>query len=1179
MKKQKALNTDDSITNLLPGGFLQILYDDSFTILFANPLFYKTIGITQKKLSNKYENKIKNILLKADWNYIYNSVKKAKETDEPVFQISMTIPTLQKHGGMYLIRGSFSEKHSNTIINCIMLDVSDEFFARKAQHRAENFLNVALANSNVLVWEWDFISSKCVFDRNSSLASYKPTAFDNIPESFISAGYVADDSISVFRKLHERVKSSLKPQQEDIHLFVNGIEAWVQISYTPYSQNTEKPKSAIGISRIITRQKQAEIKYSQSMRYQLVEMDAVLAYCEYNVTQNKFISFKSNTNDTILPVVTETIDFRSVIQWLIELLIAKVPYEEDIIKIQSAFTEEEFLKILDAKEKVIKVEYRRKTNDGEIIWVKVTCRFVRNLASNEMTMFGILKNIDKQKKVELSLRSRAERDLVSGFYNQETVTGVISEMIQNGIESNICCAMLIFDIDNYLNLMNTSGYQDCRTVLKELAQLIDAKFSGAKITGRIEGDEFLVFLYENQSKENVLKIAEDIRITISMPYLFPLFSVTVSCGVVFLTVEGQTYDSILKKARVALGIAKTRGKNRIEVFGETNNSHVYDNQDLNAQISENDNRLKDEKPSFSEKEQKELLLKMCFTLSEIDSFDSSMKTVLKSIASYFSSKKVFLLEFDSNLKTIEKYSYFDVSIQNIEKTDKKIDEINNAVSKSWLMALKNTRSMIVADITILKGTFPKEYKVLKEWNVESFILAAITKDGIVSGYIVAFNPKWNLRDKQFFQIIGYYLSNELEKHRIIERQRYLRDHDSLTGFYSRDVFETYKNRFSGDSLISMGFIYCQIQDLRKLNHQYGHVYGDSLILFVTDMIKSFFSKNRTFRYTGGSFVILVENIQRDAFYTKIFKFKNECGKSFENLIFVGYSWSDYELNLDELFLHSSEKLLHDKQILERNAILKKDIHHEKAYKILLQELYGDRYTVFLQPKADCLSGTISGAEALIRYYDEEGKLVRPDSFIPFFESEGLVSEIDFFVLNTVYKILQSWVDAGKTLFPISLNFSRATMLDDKLFERIEKIQSNYTVPRKYIEIEMTETLSNMDEDMLIRICKKIANLGYGLTLDDFGARYSNLSILTSIPFNVLKLDKTLVRDIFFNSRTKVVVQSFLVTCRNLEIRSIAEGVENQEQFDVLKQMGCDSVQGYLINKPIPFDEFEKKYIK
>jgi EAL domain-containing protein (putative c-di-GMP-specific phosphodiesterase class I) len=277
-------------------------------------------------------------------------------------------------------------------------------------------------------------------------------------------------------------------------------------------------------------------------------------------------------------------------------------------------------------------------------------------------------------------------------------------------------------------------------------------------------------------------------------------------------------------------------------------------------------------------------------------------------------------------------------------------------------------------------------------------------------------------------------------------------------------------------------------------------------------------------------------------------------------------------------MHANERLFRNWQLLEQNKIQKKDSHHEKALKNLKQEIREGKYEVFLQPKVRCLDGKISGAEALIRYYDKGGKIVRPDSFIPFFEAEGLIAEIDLFVFEEVNKILQSWLEQNKLMFPISLNFSRETMMNEVLFEQIETIQKKYNVPRNYLEIEITETVGTIDEDLLIRIGKKISNLGFGLTLDDFGARYSNLSILTSLPFTVLKLDKTLVRDIFFNPRTKIVVQSFLTTCKNLEISSIAEGVESQDQFDILKGMGCDSIQGYLINKPIPVKEFEKKYL-
>ena len=161
---------------------------------------------------------------------------------------------------------------------------------------------------------------------------------------------------------------------------------------------------------------------------------------------------------------------------------------------------------------------------------------------------------------------------------------------------------------------------------------------------------------------------------------------------------------------------------------------------------------------------------------------------------------------------------------------------------------------------------------------------------------------------------------------------------------------------------------------------------------------------------------------------------------------------------------------------------------------------------------------------------------------------------------------------------ISVNFSRKTLLEENLLETINAIQEKYGIPRQYIEIEITESLGEVDRDSMIHMGKKISKEGYLLTLDDFGSKYSNISILSAVTFNVLKIDKSLVKDVFSNPRSKVIVRNFIDSCRSLGINTVAEGVETMEQYEVLKEMGCDCIQGYFINKPLSVVDFEKKYI-
>lgn len=252
------------------------------------------------------------------------------------------------------------------------------------------------------------------------------------------------------------------------------------------------------------------------------------------------------------------------------------------------------------------------------------------------------------------------------------------------------------------------------------------------------------------------------------------------------------------------------------------------------------------------------------------------------------------------------------------------------------------------------------------------------------------------------------------------------------------------------------------------------------------------------------------------------------------------------------------------------------IMYQKMSDELKQDIESGNYKIYLQPKAD-LNGEIKGAEALIRCLKED-RVISPASFVDRFEALDLIGEIDLFVFEEVCRLQQEWESKGIHL-PVSFNFSRMTLIDKHLFEKLEAIRSRYKVAKKSLEIEITETVGSISAEIIDDIANQFAEKGYQLSLDDFGARYSNLSILAEVDFHTLKLDKDIVDDIHMNPKVRNIVRSVIQVCHDMKIQVVAEGVESLEQMEILKHLHCDLVQGYYINKPIPVPAFEKQYLK
>ncbi len=245
--------------------------------------------------------------------------------------------------------------------------------------------------------------------------------------------------------------------------------------------------------------------------------------------------------------------------------------------------------------------------------------------------------------------------------------------------------------------------------------------------------------------------------------------------------------------------------------------------------------------------------------------------------------------------------------------------------------------------------------------------------------------------------------------------------------------------------------------------------------------------------------------------------------------------------------------------------------------LLKREIREGSYQIFLQPKFD-FKNHVHSAEALIRYYDGKGHLYTPE-FIPFLEKYNLIHIIDFYVFEEVCKVLEKWQKEHQEIVTVSLNFSRKTLMLANLVSQMNAICNRYHVNREWIEIEITETQNAANIDIEEKVIEFIHDSGYRLSLDDFGVDYSNLLYLVKYPFQILKLDKSLIDEIECNWKNRVLLENVILTCHRLDIQVVAEGVENKKQLIFLKKINCYFIQGFIIDRPISIAEFERKYLK
>lgn len=410
---------------------------------------------------------------------------------------------------------------------------------------------------------------------------------------------------------------------------------------------------------------------------------------------------------------------------------------------------------------------------------------------------------------------------------------------------------------------------------------------------------------------------------------------------------------------------------------------------------------------------------------------------------------------------------------------------------------------------------------------------------------------------------------------------YANYHDALTGFGNRDSYMYYCRSLEKGMPESLGIAIMDINNLSRINQSLGNGCGDRVLKKTAECIKEYFMPEQAFRIGGDEFVIAVKDCPRELFKEKLGNVRRKIKELDFGDVSCGYIWEQYPRNIDTLF-HNADKLMHmDKE----EYYLKDDIRHVGRKSVLLHKLLEDlsdkRYTVFFQPQIDIEHGNrLYGAEALVRYFDDNGLLVNPSHFISGMEEEAIISHLDFAVFEEVCRIVSSWdIEKLPSGFRVAVNFSRITLALPDFFDEIERIRKRTGVPASCLTIEVTETQKTFSQSRMQALFSAISAAGYAVSLDDFGTGSSSLENVAAISWSSMKIDMSLVHMLPVSERMTDLLSHLCEYGLKNNISRIAEGVETEEQLEAVRQIGCNAVQGYYYDRPMPAKDFHKRYIE
>lgn len=465
------------------------------------------------------------------------------------------------------------------------------------------------------------------------------------------------------------------------------------------------------------------------------------------------------------------------------------------------------------------------------------------------------------------------------------------------------------------------------------------------------------------------------------------------------------------------------------------------------------------------------------------------------------------------------------------------------------------------------------------------------ENGVVIYYVHRYLglPAFSEEERADVEMILQILFIHSGRWRMISRNRKIGLSDALTGLPNAGGFLTYI-----DELLDKGEItdynayYFNLARFGLVNKRFGVKETDNIIRRYSMILKSFITEGECVGRLGGdNFVALIKKDRTDDFL-KLLAGVETVGilGNTEQRVIISATAGGLEIdhnvrNCGEIINDCSMALQIARNVEKKPYVFLSDEIKQRSFKEkqlvagFSDALENHEFVVYYQPKVRIDSFRLNGAEALVRW-NHNGKLISPGEFIPVFERNGMICQLDFYMLENVCIAIRDWLARGIEPVRVSVNFSRKHLTNPHLADDIMSVLNRYETESKFIEIELTETVDQNEAGLLAAFMGRMKKYHVTMSIDDFGTGYSSLNMLRTFPVDVLKIDRSFILDLEQNSKT--VLSNIIRMADELHMDVVAEGVETYEQMNYLKSIDCKEVQGFLFDKPMPLENFEQKLI-
>lgn len=817
----------------------------------------------------------------------------------------------------------------------------------------------------------------------------------------------------------------------------------------------------------------------------------------------------------------------------------------------------------------------------EYAWYRLTYKSIPGINGGIIRIVGRLIDINQEKIEHFRLSERIRHDALTGLLNRIAIKEEVERLLEQSVEHSH--ALLLLDLDNFKEINETFGHMFGDTVLLGVAEKLLHFFRRDDIIGRVGGDEFLILMKNVRASiamEKAWRLCKELR----RSYQSEKKEVKISCsiGISFFDENGSHYDELFEKADFAMYQAKEAGKNRCQAA------------DLDERLGEEGHarRGSEENEDYAVvKVQDESFLSSAFSLlAHAKDINGSLDLLLDRIGTRYDLDEVTVLE-----ENEREYIQTNAWVPGGGTPDP--NELADR-TRVWERFTSNfdERGLFYVDVE-----HDKEVPTTGiEGMSRAFVCCRFQCQDEKYGMVIFRSREpvriWSEIEKETFLEIGRIISVFVSLRRTQNENEYtirsLKRLDPLTGLYNESTFRECAQEVldAMDPTLRYAVVYTDIRDFSYINENFGMKRGNEVLQAFAQTISNV-DKVISGRLHSDLFVSLLwggsqEQILQDI-QQNVLRFVRDQHELYpdENLrlvtgvYFVEQGGEDIDAAIENANLARKKCKQANGQLF---GVYTQEIRREREEeKRIMGEfepaLQGGQFLAYVQPKFELESMTTSGGEALVRWQKPNGEMVYPDMFIPVLERTGYIVQLDFYMFDQVLRHMKQWEDEGKQLYRISVNFSRKHFEGQGIYHRICEMTDKYHLEHKWIEVEITESLLVSGLDKVRDEMVLLREAGFAVAIDDFGTGYSSLSMLHDMPADVVKIDKSFLREDMMSN--KEFIRHIGELIHSVKEETIVEGVETQEQAQFLVDCGFHFGQGYLYSRPIPIEVFGEKYIK